>query len=130
MKRLLDSFYFNLFLSILWMIFTIYIMLFDINMLFGINKIPYNFFFYIPFQDKIFHFIDFFVLSYLILKTLEKSVLDFNLNTKIITVALMILFSIIIEYQQSLISYRNFEIMDIIFNTIGITVGLLIKLRY
>ena len=99
-------------------------------MLFDINKIPYNFFFYIPFQDKIFHFIDFFVLSYLILKTLEKSVLDFNLNTKIITVALMILFSIIIEYQQSLISYRNFEIMDIIFNTIGITVGLLIKLRY
>ena len=124
MKRLLDSFYFNLFLSILWMIFTIYILLFDIN------KTPYNSFFYIPFQDKIFHFFDFFVLSYLIFKTLEKSALDFNLNTKIITVALIVLFGIIVEYQQSFISYRNFEIMDIIFNTIGITVGLLIKIRY
>ena len=120
MRRLLDSFYFNFFLSLLWIIVSVYFFSskFDIN---GTKSFPL--------QDKFFHFFDFFIMSYLVLRTLKKSNLVYNLNSKIITLVLLLLFSIMVEYNQSFISYRTFDIHDMISNMLGVIASYFVKIK-
>ena len=120
MRRLLDSFYFNFFLSLFWIIVSVYFFSskFDIN---GTKSFPL--------QDKFFHFFDFFIMSYLVLRTLKKSKIVYNFNSKIITLIALLLFSITVEYNQSLIPYRTFEIPDMVSNMLGVIASYFVKIN-
>ena len=120
MKKYLDNFYFNLSLSLIWILFSIY--LFFLN----INSSEYSF---LPFNDKFFHFTIFFVMTYLLLRTLRVSNLNYNFQSKIILLLLLLVFSFLIEYFQNLTNYRSFELNDIFFNILGIFVCYFVKIK-
>jgi len=120
MKRLLDNVYFNCFLSFVWIFFSLYLFFSELNVNNNLNSLSF---------DKVFHFLDFFIMSYLILRTIKKSHIKYNFNSKIISLLFLIVFSIMIEYNQSFYSYRTFEIMDIIFNIFGIIASYFVKIK-
>ena len=120
MKKYLDNFYFNLSLSLIWILFSIY--LFFLN----INSSEYSF---LPFNDKFFHFTIFFVMTYLLLRTLRVSNLNYNFQSKIILLLSLLVFSFLIEYFQNLTNYRSFELNDIFFNILGIFVCYFVKIK-
>ncbi len=120
MKKYLDNFYFNLSLSLIWILFSIY--LFFLN----INTSEYS---SLPFNDKFFHFTIFFVMTYLLLRTLRVSNLNYNFQSKIILLLSLLVFSFLIEYFQNLTNYRSFELNDIFFNILGIFVCYFVKIK-
>ena len=120
MKKYLDNFYFNLSLSLIWILFSIY--LFFLN----INISEYS---SIPFNDKFVHFTIFFVMTYLLLRTLRVSNLNYNFRSKIILLLSLLVFSFLIEYFQNLTNYRSFELNDIFFNILGIFVCYFVKIK-
>ena len=120
MKKYLDNFYFNLSLSLIWILFSIY--LFFLN----INISEYS---SIPFNDKFVHFTIFFVMTYLLLRTLRVSNLNYNFQSKIILLLSLLVFSFLIEYFQNLTNYRSFELNDIFFNILGIFVCYFVKIK-
>lgn len=120
MKKYLDNFYFNLSLSLMWILFSIY--LFFLN----INTYEYS---SLPFNDKFVHFTIFFIMTYLLLRTLRASNLNYNFQSKIILLLSLLVFSFLIEYFQSLTNYRSFELNDIFFNTLGIFVCYFVKIK-
>ncbi len=120
MKKYLDNFYFNLSLSLMWILFSIY--LFFLN----INTYEYS---SLPFNDKFVHFTIFFVMTYLLLRTLRASNLNYNFQSKIILLLSLLVFSFLIEYFQNLTNYRSFELNDIFFNTLGIFVCYFVKIK-
>ena len=120
MKKYLDNFYFNLSLSLIWILFSIY--LFFLN----INISEYS---SIPFNDKFVHFTIFFVMTYLLLRTLRVSNFNYNFRSKIILLLSLLVFSFLIEYFQNLTNYRSFELNDIFFNILGIFVCYFVKIK-
>ncbi len=120
MKKYLDNFYFNLSLSLMWILFSIY--LFFLN----INTYEYS---SLPFNDKFVHFTIFFIMTYLLLRTLRASNLNYNFQSKIILLLSLLVFSFLIEYFQNLTNYRSFELNDIFFNTLGIFVCYFVKIK-
>ena len=120
MKKYLDNFYFNLSLSLIWILFSIY--LFFLN----INISEYS---SIPFNDKFVHFTIFFVMTYLLLRTLRVSNFNYNFQSKIILLLSLLVFSFLIEYFQNLTNYRSFELNDIFFNVLGIFVCYFVKIK-
>ena len=120
MKKYLDNFYFNLSLSLMWILFSIY--LFFLN----INTYEYS---SLPFNDKFVHFTIFFVMTYLLLRTLRASNLNYNFQSKTILLLSLLVFSFLIEYFQNLTNYRSFELNDIFFNTLGIFVCYFVKIK-
>ena len=120
MKKYLDNFYFNLSLSLMWILFSIY--LFFLN----INTYEYS---SLPFNDKFVHFNIFFIMTYLLLRTLKASNLNYNFQSKIILLLSLLVFSFLIEYFQNLTNYRSFELNDIFFNTLGIFVCYFVKIK-
>ncbi len=120
MKKYLDNFYFNLSLSLIWILFSIY--LFFLN----INTSEYS---SLPFNDKFFHFTIFFVMTYLLLRTLRVSNLNYNFQSKIILLLSLLVFSFLIEYFQNLTNYRSFELNDIFFNILGIFFCYFVKIK-
>ena len=120
MKKYLDNFYFNLSLSLMWILFSIY--LFFLN----INTYEYS---SLPFNDKFVHFTIFFIMTYLLLRTLKASNLNYNFQSKIILLLSLLVFSFLIEYFQNLTNYRSFELNDIFFNTLGIFVCYFVKIK-
>ena len=120
MKKYLDNFYFNLSLSLIWILFSIY--LFFLN----INSSEYSF---LPFNDKFVHFTIFFVMTYLLLRTLRVSNFNYNFRSKIILLLSLLVFSFLIEYFQNLTNYRSFELNDIFFNILGIFVCYFVKIK-
>ena len=120
MKKYLDNFYFNLSLSLMWILLSIY--LFFLN----INTYEYS---SLPFNDKFVHFTIFFVMTYLLLRTLRASNLNYNFQSKIILLLSLLVFSFLIEYFQNLTNYRSFELNDIFFNTLGIFVCYFVKIK-
>ena len=120
MKKYLDNFYFNLSLSLIWILFSIY--LFFLN----INTSEYS---SLPFNDKFVHFTIFFVMTYLLLRTLRVSNFNYNFRSKIILLLSLLAFSFLIEYFQNLTNYRSFELNDIFFNILGIFVCYFVKIK-
>ena len=120
MKKYLDNFYFNLSLSLIWILLSIY--LFFLN----INISEYS---SIPFNDKFVHFTIFFVMTYLLLRTLRVSNFNYNFRSKIILLLSLLVFSFLIEYFQNLTNYRSFELNDIFFNILGIFVCYFVKIK-
>ncbi len=120
MKKYLDNFYFNLSLSLMWILFSIY--LFFLN----INTYEYS---SLPFNDKFVHFTIFFIMTYLLLRTLRASNLNYNFQSKTILLLSLLVFSFLIEYFQNLTNYRSFELNDIFFNTLGIFVCYFVKIK-
>ena len=120
MKKYLDNFYFNLFLSFTWILLSLYS--------FFIKTSPPRFPI-IFLNDKFFHFIIFFVMTYLLLITLKSSRLNYNFQSKIILLILILIFSFLIEFLQSLTTYRSFELEDIFFNFLGIFVCYFVKIK-
>ena len=120
MKKYLDNFYFNLSLSLIWILFSIY--LFFLN----INTSEYS---SLPFNDKFFHFTIFFVMTYLLLRTLRVSNFNYNFRSKIILLLSLLVFSFLIEYFQNLTNYRSFELNDIFFDILGIFVCYFVKIK-
>ena len=120
MKKYLDNFYFNLSLSLIWILFSIY--LFFLN----INTSEYS---SLPFNDKFVHFTIFFVMTYLLLRTLRVSNFNYNFRSKIILLLSLLVFSFLIEYFQNLTNYRSFELNDIFFNILGIFVCYFVKIK-
>ena len=76
-----------------------------------------------PFIDKIIHFFLFFIQSFLISKSLINYQKNLINKYKFSILSILILFAIIIEYQQYFISYRTFDIYDMSTNVIGILTG-------
>ena len=120
MKKYLDNFYFNLSFSIIWILFSIFLFLIKINP----SKGPS-----ILLGDKFFHFIIFFVMAYLLLRTLRYSKINYNFKSKIILLISILIFSFLIELVQNLVSYRSFELYDIFFNFLGIFVCYFVKIK-
>ena len=104
MKKYLDNFYFNLSLSLIWILFSIYLFFLKIN------TSEYS---SVLLNDKFVHFTIFFVMTYLLLRTLRVSNLNYNFQSKIILLLLLLVFSFMIEYFQNLTNYRSFELNDI-----------------
>ena len=120
MKKYLDNFYFNLSFSIIWILFSIFLFFIKINP----SKVPSTFL-----GDKVFHFIIFFVMAYLLLRTLRYSKLNYNFKSKITLLISILIFSFLIELVQNLVSYRSFELHDIFFNFLGIFVCYFVKIK-
>ncbi len=120
MKKYLDNFYLNLFLSFTWILLSLYSFFTKASP----PKFPTIFL-----NDKFFHFIIFFVMTYLLLITLKSSRLNYNFQSKIILLILILIFSFLIEFLQSLTTYRSFELEDIFFNFLGIFVCYFVKIK-
>ena len=120
MKKYLDNFYFNLSLSLIWILFSIYLFFLKIN------TSEYS---SVLLNDKFVHFTIFFVMTYLLLRTLRVSNLNYNFQSKIILLLSLLVFSFLIEYFQNLTNYRSFELNDIFFNTLGIFVCYFVKIK-
>jgi len=120
MKKYLDNFYFNLSLSITWILFSLYLFFAKINPS-GFSSILLN--------DKLVHFIIFFIMTYLLLRTISRSSLNYNFQSKIILFILLLIFNFMIEYFQNLTSYRSFELDDIFFNVLGIFLCYFVKIK-
>ena len=116
MKALRASFYVYLFLSILWFILIIYLMLFYAPSSF--NYLPKFSYF-----DKIIHFLLFFIQSFFILKSIVSYQSNLINRYKFLILTVLILFAIIIEYQHYFISFRTFDVYDMTTNVFGIIVG-------
>ena len=115
MKVLRASFFIYLLLSILWFLIIIYLMLFYSPSSSDIPKFP--------FIDKIIHFFLFFIQSFLISKSLISYQKNLINKYKFSILSILILFAIIIEYQQYFISFRTYDIYDMSANVIGILTG-------
>lgn len=76
-----------------------------------------------PFIDKIIHFFLFFIQSFLISKSLISYQKNLINKYKFSILSILILFAIIIEYQQYFISFRTYDIYDMSANVIGILTG-------
>lgn len=115
MKTLRISFYLYLSLSIFWFILIVYSMVFYNNTS-DLRDFPLYF-------DKFIHFFLFFIQSLLI----TKSVMIYDINLvyryKFLILFSLFLFAIIIEYQHYFITYRNFDIFDMLTNIIGVITG-------
>jgi VanZ family protein len=74
--------------------------------------------------DKIFHFLTFFLLGVIAQLTNNKK----NEYTYAVTLALII--SLFIEFTHFIIPYRDFEILDGVFNIIGCITGITIIYYY
>ncbi len=120
MKKYLDNFYFNLSLSLIWILFSIYLFFLKIN------TSEYS---SVLLNDKFVHFTIFFVMTYLLLRTLRVSNLNYNFQSKIILLLLLLVFSFMIEYFQNLTNYRSFELNDIFFSVLGIFVCYFVKIK-
>ena len=120
MKKYLDNFYFNLSFSIIWILFSIFLFFIKINP----SNVPS-----ILLGDKVFHFIIFFVMAYLLLRTLRYSKINYNFKSKITLLISILIFSFLIELAQNLVSYRSFEVYDIFFNFLGIFVCYFVKIK-
>ena len=120
MKKYLDNFYFNLSFSIIWILFSIFLFFIKINP----SNVPS-----ILLGDKVFHFIIFFVMAYLLLRTLRYSKINYNFKSKITLLISILIFSFLIELVQNLVSYRSFELYDIFFNFLGIFVCYFVKIK-
>ncbi len=59
-------------------------------------------------------------MTYLLLRTLRASNLNYNFQSKTILLLSLLVFSFLIEYFQNLTNYRSFELNDIFFNTLEI----------
>lgn len=106
MKRYLKEYKY----SIIWMI----IMLIGCTMKFGddLPKEPL-----IPYQDKFVHFGIFGLMGFLV--TWEKKHADLK------TLALCALYGILIEIIQSFLPWRSFEVLDMVFDTLGAGAGIM-----
>ena len=120
MKKYLDNFYFNLSLSLIWILFSIYLFFL---------KVDISEYSSLPFNDKFVHFTIFFVMTYLLLRTLRVSNFNYNFQSKIILLLSLLVFSFLIEYFQNLTNYRSFELNDIFFNILGIFVCYFVKIK-
>ncbi len=120
MKKYLDNFYFNLSLSLIWILFSTYLFFLKVDT-FEYSSLPFN--------DKYVHFTIFFVMTYLLLRTLRVSNFNYNFRSKIILLLSLLVFSFLIEYFQNLTNYRSFELNDIFFNTLGIFVCYFVKIK-
>ncbi len=120
MRKYLDNFYFNLSLSFTWILFSIYLFFAKINV-YESSSVLLN--------DKFAHFTIFFVMTYLLLKTLKTSNLNYNFKSKIILLISLLIFSFMIEYFQNLTNYRSFELNDIFFNVSGIFLCYFVKIK-
>ena len=120
MKKYLVNFYFNLSYSIIWILFSIFLFFIKINSF----KFPSTLL-----GDKVFHFIIFFVMTYLLLRTLRYSKLNYNFKSKITLLISILVFSFLIEVAQNLVSYRSFEVDDVFFNFLGIFVCYFVKIK-
>ena len=120
MKKYLDNFYFNLSLSLIWILLSIYLFFLKINIS-EYSSVLLN--------DKFDHFTIFFVMTYLLLRTLRVSNLNYNFQSKIILLLSLLVFSFMIEYFQNLTNYRSFELNDIFFNILGIFVCYFVKIK-
>ncbi len=120
MKKYLDNFYFNLSLSLIWILFSIYLFFL---------KVDTSEYSSLPFNDKFVHFTIFFVMTYLLLMTLRVSNFNYNFRSKIILLLSLLVFSFLIEYFQNLTNYRSFELNDIFFNILGIFVCYFVKIK-
>ena len=120
MKKYLDNFYFNLSLSLIWILFSIYLFFLKIN------TSEYS---SVLLNDKFVHFTIFFVMTYLLLRTLRVSNFNYNFRSKIILLLSLLVFSFLIEYFQNLTNYRSFELNDIFFNILGIFVCYFVKIK-
>ena len=120
MKKYLDNFYFNLSLSLIWILFSIYLFFL---------KVDTSEYSSLPFNDKFVHFTIFFVMTYLLLRTLTVSNFNYNFRSKIILLLSLLVFSFLIEYFQNLTNYRSFELNDIFFNILGIFVCYFVKIK-
>ena len=120
MKKYLDNFYFNLSFSIIWILFSIFLFFIKINP----SNVPS-----ILLGDKVFHFIIFFVMAYLLLRTLRYSKINYNFKSKITLLISILIFSFLIELVQNFVSYRSFELYDILFNFLGIFVCYFVKIK-
>ena len=120
MKKYLDNFYFNLSLSLIWILFSIYLFFLEVD----ISEYSS-----LPFNDKFVHFTIFFVMTYLLLRTLRVSNFNYNFRSKIILLLSLLVFSFLIEYFQNLTNYRSFELNDIFFNILGIFVCYFVKIK-
>ncbi len=120
MKKYLDNFYFNLSFSIIWILFSVFLFFIKINP----SNYPSNLI-----VDKVFHFTIFFVMTYLLLRTLRYSKLNYNFKSKITLLISILIFSFLIELVQNLVSYRSFELHDIFFNFLGIFVCYFVKIK-
>jgi len=120
MKKYLVNFYFNLSYSIIWILFSIFLFFIKINP----SKFPSTLL-----ADKVFHFTIFFVMTYLLLRTLRYSKLNYNFKSKITLLISILVFSFLIEVAQNLVSYRSFEVDDVFFNFLGIFVCYFVKIK-
>ncbi len=120
MKKYLDNFYFNLSLSLIWILLSIYLFFLKINIS-EYSSVLLN--------DRFVHFTIFFVMTYLLLRTLRVSNFNYNFRSKIILLLSLLVFSFMIEYFQNLTNYRSFELNDIFFNILGIFVCYFVKIK-
>lgn len=83
--------------------------------------------FYFPHMDKIVHFVEYFVLSVLLLKNfLFQSSLEMSFKK---TLILGGAFAIFLEIYQFFIPWRSFAIYDILTNLLGLLTGLYISVN-
>lgn len=81
---------------------------------------------HIPYLDKIAHFGLFFVFSILSMYSFHKDPnVTFGRKTNIIVFLAGTFFGIIIEFIQLWSGYRSFEIMDMVFDSLGTIFGIL-----
>jgi VanZ family protein len=101
-----------------------YIVLLSLGSLMDINKAPK---FYVVLSDKIIHFVAYFLLSflfYLMLKTYNTR------QTLNVAVIMSLIFGIVLELlQMTMTSGRMFDPYDLIANTLGVLVAVLVIKR-
>ena len=72
--------------------------------------------------DKAMHFVEYFIFGILAIKSMKAV----TLRTPLVLVPFGILFGVLDEYLQSFISGRNSSGLDVLSDTIGFTVGLIL----
>ena len=110
------KFYFYSSLSVVWFLLILYLMIFYRSKAVGL-----------PYQhlDKFIHFILFFTQSYLVTKSYFLRIK--NLTFSILKVIIpFIIFCVLIEVIQIYIPYRSFDLLDLLMNIFGFTVGSII----
>lgn len=79
-----------------------------------------------PGRDKLLHFGVFGLLGFLFTSTQVKPVELFHFNLKNRKIYLLLLFSLSTEFIQLMVTYRTFELFDILMNGLGLVSGLFV----
>ncbi len=76
-----------------------------------------------PGSDKIFHFLEYLPFGFLIVRALSRSIHVSRLHSLLMTIFVVILFSLSDEFHQLFVPARQFDLVDAFFDLCGATIG-------